>query len=73
VAGYSGYWTTVNFSYPFVAADCPLIQANSISNLTAIVNYVGGVNPTQFQVAFLNAASGANVASVPFSWKTGGY
>ena len=32
----------------------------------------GGANPTGFSVAFVNT-SGANVASVPFSWTVRGY
>lgn len=72
VSSVSAYWATVNFGYAFISADCPIIQANSTTALIPIIVYVGGVNPTGFQVAFVNT-SGANVANVPFSWSTKGY
>ena len=72
VGGVSAYWATVSFGYAFLAADCPVIQPNSSTALIPIVVYVGGVNPTGFSVAFVNT-SGANVASVPFSWTARGF
>ena len=73
VSGVLAYWTTVTLNYPFISADCPIVQANSPMNLNAIINYVGTTNPTTFQVAFVNASTGANVASIPFSWTIKGY
>jgi hypothetical protein len=72
VGGVSAYWATVSFGYAFVAADCPVVQANTSTARIPIIVYVGGVNPTGFSVAFVNT-SGANVASVPFSWTARGY
>ena len=72
VGGVSAYWSTVSFGYAFMAADCPVVQANTSTARIPIIVYAGGVNPTGFSVAFVNT-SGANVASVPFSWTARGY
>ena len=72
VGGVSAYWSTVSFGYAFVAADCPVVQANTSTARIPIIVYAGGANPTGFSVAFVNT-SGANVASVPFSWTARGF
>lgn len=72
VGSLTAYWSTITFGFPFISADTPIVQPNSTVPLIPVVNYAGGVNPTTFQVAFVNTA-GTAIASVPFSWSVRGY
>jgi hypothetical protein len=66
--------TFVPFNYPFIAADCPMVQPSFTSGAApryAVVTYAGGVNPTGFTVQIFNA-SGTDVGGA-FSWSGGGY
>src|SRR5581483_5337811 len=46
--------TTVNFGYPFIEADCPVVQAAGLDSHSkpyfCAVIYTGPPNPTSFQV-----------------------
>ena len=63
--------TTVNFGYPFIAADTPVVQPNGATPLVPVVIYAGTVNPTNFVVKLYNLA-GADVGG-SFSWTVKGY
>ncbi len=66
----------VNFGYPFIEADYPMVQAGGLDAFskpyTVAVIYTGAPNPTSFSVRIFNSA-GTEVAGVPFSWTARGY
>ncbi len=64
--------TQVNFGYPFIYVDTPIVQPSSTTTpLVPVVNYVGTVNPTNFTVRIFNL-SGVEVGGA-FSWAVKGY
>jgi hypothetical protein len=67
---------TVNFGYPFIEADYPMVQAGGVDTFgkpyTVAVIYTGPPNPTSFGVRIFNSA-GTDVSGVPFSWTARGY
>lgn len=63
--------TTVNFGYPFMSADTPVVQPNGSVPLIPVVIFAGTVNPTSFVVKLYNLA-GADVGG-SFSWSVKGY
>jgi hypothetical protein len=77
-AGTSNYTTggiVITFSYPFVAADTPIVQPNGATPLLPIVIYTATPNPTTFTVR-LYTAFGTELAagqSYNFSWTVRGY
>lgn len=63
--------TVVNFGYPFISADTPIVQPSSSTAQIPVVIYTGSINPTGFTVKIYNL-SGTEVGG-PFSWVVRGY
>ncbi len=63
--------TVVAFSYPFIAADTPMVQPGGATPRIPVVNYVGGASPTGFTVQIFSTA-GVDVGGT-FSWTARGY
>lgn len=67
---------TVNFGYPFIEADTPVIQPNGLDShgkpFFAAVIYAGLPNPTSFVVRIFDS-TGTEVSGVNFSWTARGY
>lgn len=63
--------TVVNFNYPFVAADTPVVQPNGGAPLIPVVIFTGGPNPTGFTVRLYDL-TGTDVGG-SFSWTARGY
>jgi len=67
---------TVNFGYPFIEADTPVIQPTGLDSHSkpffAAVIYSGPPNPTSFVVRIFDS-TGTEVSGVNFSWTARGY
>lgn len=61
----------VTFSYAFIYADTPIIQANNATAITPVVVYSGGTNPTGFSVRLYDRIG--NPISSSYSWSVRGY
>lgn len=63
--------STVNFNYPFISADTPIVQPKGSTPRIPVVTYAGGTNPTSFTVQIFSLA-GTDVGG-DFSWTVRGY
>lgn len=61
----------VSFTYPFLYADTPIVQANNTTAITAVVVYVNAPNPTGFSVRLYNRSGTPTSSS--YSWSVRGY
>ena len=61
----------VPFSFNFIYADTPIIQANNSIAITPVVVYNGGPNPTGFSVRLYDRTG--NPTSSSYSWSVRGY